>query len=103
MSEYGIEISRVELQEISLPPELLAAAVDAYKASYLPRKAEWMAQARKLELEAEAHRLKAESDILGKEAIALREVLANTNPSFIGLPSFLEQFFGQMGKTLGKA
>lgn len=103
MSEYGIEISRVELQEISLPPELLAAAVDAYKASYLPRKAEWMAQARKLELEAEAHRLKAESDILGREAIALREVLANTNPSFIGLPSFLEQFFGQMGKTLGKA
>jgi hypothetical protein len=103
MSEYGIDINRIELQEVSLPPELHAAAVDACKAHYLPRKAEWEAKARRIELEAEAHRLKAESDIIGKEAIALREALANTNPSFIGMPSFLENFFAQMGKSVNQS
>jgi hypothetical protein len=41
-------------------------------------------------------------DILGKEAVALREVMSSTNASFMGLPNFLEQFFGQMSKGLGK-
>jgi phage FluMu protein gp41 len=40
-------------------------------------------------------------DILGKEAVALREVMASTNARFMGLPTFLEPFFGQMSKSLG--
>ena len=41
-------------------------------------------------------------DILGKEAVALREVMSSTNASFMGLPSFLDQIFGQMSRGLGK-
>lgn len=70
VSEYGLEIHRVALQEVKLPPEIYAAAVEACKSAYLPIKAKAEAIARKLKLQAEA-------DVIGKDATGLKEVAAN--------------------------
>ena len=68
--EYGLEIHRVALQEIKFPAEIYAAAVEACKASYLPLKARAEALERKL-------RLQAEADVIGSDAVGLKEIAAN--------------------------
>jgi regulator of protease activity HflC (stomatin/prohibitin superfamily) len=68
--EYGLEIHRVALQEIKLPPEIYAAAIDACKSAYLPLRAQAEAIERKLKLQAEA-------DVIGKDALGLREIAGN--------------------------
>ena len=50
--EYGLEIHRVALQELRLPPEIYAAAVEACKSAYLPLKAKAEALERKMKLQA---------------------------------------------------
>jgi regulator of protease activity HflC (stomatin/prohibitin superfamily) len=68
--EYGLEIHRVALQEIRLPAEIYAAAVEACKSAYLPLKAQAEALERKLKLQAEV-------DVIGKDAVGLKEIAAN--------------------------
>lgn len=68
--EYGLEIHRVALQEVRLPNEIYAAAVDACKAAYLPLKAQAEALERKLKLQAEV-------DVLGKDVVGMKEITAN--------------------------
>lgn len=93
VSQYGLGIQRVELQEVRLPPELHAAAVDACKALFAPTKAEREASARQIMLQAEA-------GVLGQETVALREVLQNApRMSFLGVPDFLQTLFAKIGQT----
>jgi regulator of protease activity HflC (stomatin/prohibitin superfamily) len=70
VSEYGLEIHRVALQEVRLPPEIYAAAVEACKSAYLPIKAKAEAIARKLKLQAEA-------DVIGTDATGMKEIAGN--------------------------
>jgi regulator of protease activity HflC (stomatin/prohibitin superfamily) len=80
---YGIDVHRVQLQEVKLPPEIYAAAVDACKSAYLPLKAHAEGLSKKLSLQAEA-------DVLGTDALALREIAGN-------IPAFaLQDFLGPM-------
>lgn len=68
--DYGLEIHRVALQEVKLPPAIYAAAVDACKSAYLPLKAQAEALEKKLHLQAEA-------DVIGKEATGFKEIARN--------------------------
>jgi regulator of protease activity HflC (stomatin/prohibitin superfamily) len=68
--EYGLEIHRVALQEVKLPAEIYAAAVGACKSAYLPLKAQAEAVARKLQLQAEV-------DVIGKDAVGMKEIAAS--------------------------
>ncbi len=70
VKDYGLEIHRVALQEIKLPPEIYAAAVDACKAAYLPLKAKAEALERKMKLQADV-------DVIGKDAVGMREIAGN--------------------------
>jgi regulator of protease activity HflC (stomatin/prohibitin superfamily) len=70
VAQYGIQIHRVSLQEVKFPPDIYAAAVDACRSSYLPLKAHAEAIAKKMAL-------KAEVDVLGAEAVGMREITSN--------------------------
>lgn len=70
INEYGLEIHRVALQEVKLPPDIYAAAIDACKSAYLPLKAKAEAAERKLKLQAEA-------DVIGSDAAGLKEIAGN--------------------------
>jgi hypothetical protein len=68
--EYGLEIHRVALQEVKLPPAIYAAAVEACTSAYLPLKA----QAEALEIKL---KLQAEADVIGKDAAGMKAIAAN--------------------------
>lgn len=70
IQEYGLEIHRVALQEVKLPAEIYAAAVDACKSAYLPLKAKAEALEQKMKLQ-------AVSDVIGKDAAGLKEIAGN--------------------------
>jgi regulator of protease activity HflC (stomatin/prohibitin superfamily) len=91
--EYGLDVDRVELQEVRLPKEIHAAAVEACSVAFLPAKAEREAAARKIQLETDA-------EVLGADAVALREVLGDADGmSFLGVPDFLQKLFGKLGQN----
>jgi hypothetical protein len=91
--DYGLAVDRVELQEVRLPKEIHDMVVEACSASFLPAKAEREAAARRIQLEADA-------EVLGADAVALREVLGSADGmSFLGVPDFLENLFGRLGKN----
>jgi regulator of protease activity HflC (stomatin/prohibitin superfamily) len=81
--DSGISIARVSLQEIRLPPGIVQAAKEAAQAAYLPLIAERKASEKRADLSVEV-------DLLGKEAIAAREILG-VAPAFT-LVDFLSQF-----------
>ncbi len=90
--QYGLDVDRVELQEVMLPEEIHAAAVEACSVAFLPAKAEREAAARKIQLQADV-------DMLGSDAVAIREVLGNAEGmSFLGVPDFLDTLFSRIGK-----
>ena len=70
VNEYGLEIHRVALQEVKLPPEIYTAAVEACRSAYLPIKAKAEAIERQLKLQAEV-------DVIGKDATGLKEIAKN--------------------------
>jgi regulator of protease activity HflC (stomatin/prohibitin superfamily) len=91
VEEYGLGMDRVELQEVRLPKQIHDAAVEACAVAFLPAKAEREAAARKIQLQADA-------DVLGADAVALREVLGGADGmSFMGVPDFLDKLFGRLG------
>ncbi len=67
---YGIAVERIALQEVNLPPQIYAAAVEASRASYEPIKARAEALARQMALQADV-------SVLGSEVVGLREISAN--------------------------
>jgi regulator of protease activity HflC (stomatin/prohibitin superfamily) len=70
VTDYGIDIHRVALQDVKFPPDVYAAAIDAAQIAYLPIKAQREALERKLMLQAEA-------DVIGAEAVATKEIAGN--------------------------
>lgn len=86
---YGLEVHRVALQEVKLPPDIYAAAVEACTASYLPLKTYAEAVARKIALQAEV-------DVLGSDAVGLKEIAGNV-PA-LALQDFLGPMFVELGR-----
>jgi regulator of protease activity HflC (stomatin/prohibitin superfamily) len=87
VSHYGIHVEEVSLREIRLPEEIVQECVAAAKAAYLPLLAQRKASAAVASRRAE---LTAEVELLGREAVATREIVANA-PAF-GLVDFLSQY-----------
>ncbi len=71
LTSYGIEIERVALQEMSVPPAIYAAMQEALKAATVDvHIAQAQARARQIQLEADA-------SVIGRDAVALREIASN--------------------------
>jgi len=83
VKEFGIDVHEVTLQEVGLPPHIHDAAVEACKAAYLPIVAQKQAVGRKMQLQAEA-------DVIGAETVGAREVVSNA-PAY-ALSDFLSTF-----------
>jgi regulator of protease activity HflC (stomatin/prohibitin superfamily) len=88
VSEYGIEVHRVALQEVRLRPEIHQAAVAACVTAYDPLKAQRAATVKTLDLEATAAGrrmlLEGEADVIGSDAVAKREVVGSVQPYAFG-------------------
>ena len=88
--DYGIEVQRVEIQEIGLSDEIQAAIDRVWKATLLPAQTEQEAKARQIELQSVAN-------VLGVDTVALNEIMKNfQGSSFLGVPSFLENLLGRV-------
>jgi hypothetical protein len=83
---------RVALQEVKLPPDIYRAAVDACQSSYLPLKARAEAIAKRMELQAEA-------DVIGAEALGMKEIAGNV-PA-LAFQEFLAPIFLDFNRRRG--
>ena len=100
VSQYGLALHRVALQEVELPPEICKAATDACKSYYLPLQAEREAAADRIKRSA---RLETDVSILGQDAVAAREVLSAAPSSPIaGLAGFLDDWLKRGGVAQGQ-
>jgi regulator of protease activity HflC (stomatin/prohibitin superfamily) len=86
VSQYGIEVHEVTLQNVRLPAEIHLACVEACKAAYIPLIAQREADAKKLKMQAEA-------DVLGAENLAIRETVGAA-PAY-ALSDFLGQYLAK--------
>ena len=92
--QFGIYVDDVSLQEAKLPPDIHQQCVEACKASYLPLIAQKQALGRKMELQAEA-------DVIGAETLGAREI-ASVAPAY-ALSDFLTEFIGTNSALIGAA
>jgi regulator of protease activity HflC (stomatin/prohibitin superfamily) len=90
--EYGLDIHRVALQEVKLPPEIYTAAIEACKSAYLPLRARAEALERRLKLQAEA-------DVIGRDAAGLKEIAGNI-PA-LAFQEFLSPLFLDFNRRRG--
>jgi regulator of protease activity HflC (stomatin/prohibitin superfamily)/predicted RNA-binding Zn-ribbon protein involved in translation (DUF1610 family) len=90
VAEYGLKIDRVEIQEVRLPQELQEALDRLFRSHLLPAQSEQEAKARQIELQAVAN-------VLGVQAVALKEVMKEFKGSTYvgGFPKFLETLFAK--------
>jgi regulator of protease activity HflC (stomatin/prohibitin superfamily) len=96
LANYGVNVQRVEVQEMSLSPEIQESIDRVWRASLLPAQSEQEARARQIELQATA-------SVLGVDAVALREVMKSMQgASFLGVPAFLETLFARIGPQAGR-
>jgi hypothetical protein len=86
VGKYGIGIEEVALQEIRLPEGIVEQCIEACKAAYLPVLAQRKGLAKRAELSAEV-------DLLGREAVATREIVAAA-PGFT-LVDFVSNFLAK--------
>ncbi len=86
VSQYGIEILDVTLQNVRLPAEIHQQCVEACKSAYLPLIAQNEASARRQKLE-------AETDVLGVENVAARETVGAA-PAY-AISDFLAQYLAK--------
>lgn len=93
VSDYGITVKRIALQEVNLPPEIYAAAVEASQSSYGLLKARAEAIAKQMSL-------RAETDVLGADVVGMREIAANI-PA-LAFQDILGPTFAKLAATLGK-
>lgn len=89
-AEYGLEIERVEIQEVRLPEAIQQALDDVFKSTLLPAKTEQEALAEQI-------RLKSLADVLGIESVKLQEVLKQFRGSqYIGgFPKVIDAIFAK--------
>jgi len=96
----GLEIDRVALQDVALPPEIRQKAIDAVAAWH------GVIEARRLG-EGEAARLEELCKVLGKDTVGLKEVLKNYQGTNIsiggGLSGVLDTLFAGLGKGMDHA
>jgi regulator of protease activity HflC (stomatin/prohibitin superfamily) len=90
VSEYGLEIDRVEIQEVSLSEEIQRALNAVFTATLKPAQTEQEARAEQI-------RLQAAASVLGVETVALTEVMKQFKGSTYvgGMPKFIELLFAQ--------
>jgi regulator of protease activity HflC (stomatin/prohibitin superfamily) len=86
VGDFGIQVEDVTLQEIRLPDEIVSECVRACKTAYLPLINQRQATKRRAELGAEV-------DLLGKEVVGTREVVAAA-PGFT-LADFLTSYLNK--------
>jgi regulator of protease activity HflC (stomatin/prohibitin superfamily)/predicted RNA-binding Zn-ribbon protein involved in translation (DUF1610 family) len=87
VAEYGLKIDRVEIQEVRLPPELQQALDRLFRSHLLPAQSEQEVKARQIELQGIAN-------VLGVQAVALKEVMKEFKGTYVGgFPKFLEALF----------
>ncbi len=86
VSQYGIEILDVTLQNVRLPAEIHQQCVEACKSAYLPLIAQNEASARRQKLE-------AETEVLGVENVAARETVGAA-PAY-AISDFLAQYLAK--------
>jgi regulator of protease activity HflC (stomatin/prohibitin superfamily) len=80
VTDYGLWVDRVEVQELQLPPNIQEAVDSVWIASTLPAKSEYEAQAQR-------NRLAALCDLLGPQAAAMSEIVkALPDGAFVGNP-----------------
>jgi hypothetical protein len=92
VKDFGIEVHEVTLQEVRLPQHIHDAAVEACKSAYIPLVAQKQAVARKMQLQAEA-------DVLGADTVGAREVVGHA-PAY-ALSDFLSTFLVNNRALLG--
>jgi regulator of protease activity HflC (stomatin/prohibitin superfamily) len=92
--EYGLEVDRVEVQEVRLPQELQEALDRLFRAHLLPAQSEQEARARQIELQGVA-------EVLGVETGALTEVMKQFRGSTYigGFPKFHRSFIRQVRRA----
>lgn len=94
LRDFGIAVVDVTLQEIKLPEEIVRQCIEAAKTAYVPLMSKRNATQRQAEL-------KAEVDLLGKEAVGAREIIAGA-PAY-ALRDFLSEFIVQTAKPAADA
>jgi membrane protease subunit (stomatin/prohibitin family) len=70
VQEYGLEVKRIELQEVSLPEEMQKAVEETRSSMLLPVRKAQEARADQIELQARV-------DVLGIEAVSVNEAMKN--------------------------
>lgn len=97
---FGLEIHKVALQEIKLPPDIYAAAVETCRSAYLPLRTHAEAIQKRLMLQAEA-------DVIGKDAAGMKAI-ASSLPNIPALtfqeflaPLFLDLYRKRTGDIRG--
>jgi regulator of protease activity HflC (stomatin/prohibitin superfamily) len=95
--DYSLEVDRVEIQEVRLPPDIQQAVDEVWIASTKPARSEYEARAQQIAL-------KASADVLGVDAVALVETMKSCQGmNFIGgMPQFLEFLFGRLNPSGAK-
>lgn len=89
--DYGLEVERVEVQEVQLPAGIQEAVDAVWIASTLPAKSEQEARARQIQLQAVAQ-------VVGVEATAVNEIVKNlpSNSFFANPVELLQQIFARV-------
>ncbi len=95
--DYGIEVERLEVQHVHLPQEIQEAINDTRKAFLSPIRSEREAEAVKIKLEKLAQ-------VLGKDTVALNELMKNLQGAQIVTPfNFMASLFNGMDKRVDSA
>jgi regulator of protease activity HflC (stomatin/prohibitin superfamily) len=94
---YGIEVERLEVQHVHLPPEMQEAINDTRKAFLAPIRTEREAEAQKIALEKLAQ-------VLGKDTVGLNELMKNLQGAQFVTPfNFMASLFGGLDKKATSA
>jgi regulator of protease activity HflC (stomatin/prohibitin superfamily) len=89
---YGIEVERLEVQHVHLPPEMQEAINDTRKAFLSPIRSEREAEALKIKLEKLAQ-------VLGKDTVGLNELMKNFQGAQFMTPlNFMAPLFSGLDK-----
>jgi hypothetical protein len=94
VSEYGLEINRIEIQELRLPKDIQEAIDRVASAMLLPARTEQEVHAKEMELKMLAR-------VLGGEAAALNQIVSNFRGAAVigGLPEMLGNLIAEAAKT----
>ncbi|MDB5306723.1 MAG: hypothetical protein JWO38_925 [Gemmataceae bacterium] len=92
LTDYGMGVDRVEIQEVQLPPKIQEAVDAVWIASTHPAKS-------KFEAEAQRNRLQVLCDLLGREAVGVSEIMkALPDGALVGNPlASIQSLFLSLG------